>query len=236
MISLFLPLKNIYVVQPFGTNFVDFYQNLGLNGHNGIDFRSRSGCNCYASTSGEIVFAGEYGDGGIGIDIWDKKQGTRTIYYHLESVNIEKGQQVKAGDLIGKTDNTGKYTTGDHLHFGLKMVDERGFTINTDNGFRGAIDPTPYFEYNYKGDKIKNKDCYKSNAYHNYFRKERNLMNEIKLRASLTGYLKKIPTYDEVNAAVYGGWDKETIKNDSMYQIWAFCKKSEYLNKEFPFN
>lgn len=34
MIKLRTPLKHIKVNQPFGTNFVDFYQKLGLDGHN----------------------------------------------------------------------------------------------------------------------------------------------------------------------------------------------------------
>jgi len=40
--------------------------------------------------------------------------------------------------------NTG-FSTGNHLHLGLKRVDENGKTINKDNGYFGAIDPEPYF-------------------------------------------------------------------------------------------
>jgi len=28
-----LPLRHIFVTQPFGVNYVDFYFNLGLSGH-----------------------------------------------------------------------------------------------------------------------------------------------------------------------------------------------------------
>jgi len=32
-INLQLPLKHIYVTQPFSVNFVNFYKELGLRGH-----------------------------------------------------------------------------------------------------------------------------------------------------------------------------------------------------------
>lgn len=36
--------------------------------------------------------------------------------YHLESVSVKAGQKVKAGDKLGVMGNTGKYTTGTHVH------------------------------------------------------------------------------------------------------------------------
>lgn len=61
------------------------------------------------------------------------------------------GIQIKRGDLLGYADNTG-LSTGDHLHFGLKPVlsaNEAPFTwttVNPNNGYLGAIDPTPYLD------------------------------------------------------------------------------------------
>ncbi len=46
------------------------------------------------------------------------KDGSRAIYAHLleDGVQVEKGQTVKAGDVLGYSGNTGK-SSGPHLHF-----------------------------------------------------------------------------------------------------------------------
>jgi hypothetical protein len=236
MIKLQLPLKNISVTQPFGVNFVTFYSQLGLKGHNGVDFSSKNGCKCYAAHGGEIIFAGKGGDGGIGVEIWDKVQMIKTIYYHFKEALVKVGDKVVEGQLIGLCDNTGIYTTGDHLHFGLKNVDENGNTLDYENGYKGAIDPTPYFVGNYQGWPIKNKDCYKSNAYHRYFRTDRNIKLEIKYWALLPRMLKRVPTQEIVNAVVYGAWDRDIVANDAMFQLYGFITKAEYLNKIVSFS
>lgn len=67
-------------------------------------------------------------------------KGLKTIFCHLNSVNVNKGQEIKKGDLIGTTggERNGKgsgYTTGPHLHLGLKK----------NNQF---LNPTDYFDFN----------------------------------------------------------------------------------------
>lgn len=78
--------------------------------------------------------------------------------WKFDQQNPGKGMPVKAGDLIGYADNTG-LSTGDHCHFGLKPIwpgagvnmDATDFGIGdfhnleANNGYFGAIDPTPYF-------------------------------------------------------------------------------------------
>lgn len=241
MIKLFLPVRDVYVTQPFGVNYVNFYQALGLKAHNGIDFKAFNGFNLYASTSGVVTIAGVQADGGIEVEIWDATQGVKTIYYHLKDINgsdgqpLKVGQRVSAGEIIGHCDNTGKYTTGDHLHFGLKQVDSHGNTVNYDNGYRGAIDPSPYFCFTYNGRATKNSDWQKSNAYHRYLRTDRYILKEIQVRAVLTVYLRRVATNEEVNACVYGWWDREALKNDAMYLNWAYKTKIEIQSGKKPF-
>lgn len=247
MINLRLPLRQIQVNQPFGVNYLDFYKNLGLAGHNGVDFRANDGFKCYAAHAGKVTFARVYDDGGLKpmqhVEVTDFKNKFKTIYIHLCQIFVCEGKEVQAGECIGLCDNTGKYTTGNHLHFGLKETDEAGNTINYNNGYGGAIDPTPFFNMVFDGTTIGNKDCYKSNAYHRYYRGRPSggYQNEVKVIASLTPYLfkhgiKRLPNNEEINACTYGAWDREAIINPAMRDLWAWLKKGEvFCDGKKPF-
>jgi len=236
--NLRLPVKDIKVNQPFGANFVDFYQNLGMKGHNGIDFSAKHGCRVYAAHNGIILTAGTDSQGGNLIQIWDEKNSFKTLYYHLLDWVVIQNQQVKAGDLIGHADNTGIYTTGDHLHFGYKETIDGGNTKYPDNGYNGCIDPSPFFTMEYDGTEINNKDWDKCRAYHRYFRVRPNggYLNELKVIPYMIKRLGRLPKAEEINACVYGGWDIEAVLNPAMYDIWSQLKKSEYINGQKPFN
>ncbi len=221
MIELKLPLKHILITQSFGKNFVDFYSKLGMIGHNGIDFKAKNGCPCYASHTGTISYSGVDGDGGISVQIWNKEEKYKTIYYHLKETIVNENDEVQAGQMIGYCDNTGKYTTGDHLHFGFKLVDFFGKTLNCDNGFFGAINPVPFFP----------KDFEKSNAYKRYgrIRDWKSFKIEVRIMKELVKYLKRLPTHEQINACTYGGWDREIVANDAMFELWGYLTKSDYM-------
>jgi len=247
-IKLTLPLKQIRVTQLFGMNWVDFYQKMGLKGHTGIDFRTKRKCPVYASHDGKITWAGKDGTGGVSVQILttNKGEGYYTVYYHLYDVNVKAGQKVKTGDLIGRADNTGKYTTGDHLHFGLKRT-LNGATINKDNGYRGAIDPAPFF--------TEGKHWNKSRTYHRYGREQvwitefwfrfapqhiHNRWTEggryVHKLLKRIGHASPFLSCEESNAIIYGGWDIDTVLNPSMYDIWTQLKKDEYIKGQKPFS
>lgn len=223
MISLRLPLRDIAINQPFGVNYFDFYQKMGLPYHTGVDFRARDGCPCYAANGGEVTGAGTWSDGGIGVEI-THPEGWATFYYHFKEQYLKMGGRVIAGDLIGLCDNTGKYTTGDHLHFELR-----------DGGIK--INPAGYFNFTYGGEQINPKDWNKSRCYHRYYRTaKRNLANEMKVALYMARRLKRLPSNEELNAAIWGGWDIEAIMNPSMYELWSQIGKVEYLEKHLiPF-
>lgn len=44
--------------------------------------------------------------------------------------------------------------------------------------------------------------------------------------------LKRLPNNEEINAAIWGGWDMEAIENPAMYSVWSQLKKDEYLSKK----
>lgn len=239
MPRLRLPVKDVLVTQSFGRNYVNFYTNLGLKGHNGIDFRARRGCPIYASHDGKVTFSGTDGGGGVAVYLLNEQEHYQTVYYHLLETKVSNGEQVKAGQIVGLADNTGQYTTGDHLHFGMKFLDENNFnTLNRDNGYKGAVDPSQYFCMAYDGTPIGQKDWDKSRSYHRYYRgrPKGGYQNELKVIPYLIKRLKRLPTNEEINAAVYGSWSIEDIMNEAMYENWSQLRRGEFMDKkERPF-
>lgn len=52
----------------------------------------------------------------------DHGSGISTLYAHLDEVVVHNGQQVKEGELIGYSDNTGN-STGNHIHYEVRIKD-----------------------------------------------------------------------------------------------------------------
>lgn len=142
------------ITQYFGENGTVFYKQLGLKGHNGVDFNASIGTPIYAVFDGEVTAAQTFGDGGVGIFINSnpfEAEGEQVvlcaIYWHLSALKVKARDAVRKGDLIGLSGNTGRYTTGPHLHFGIKSFEQKNgeWAIDQENGFHGAIDPLPFF-------------------------------------------------------------------------------------------
>ncbi|NLE46336.1 MAG: LysM peptidoglycan-binding domain-containing protein [Chloroflexi bacterium] len=83
--------------------------------HSGIDFRSPTGTPVYAAGAGTVVLVEPLAICGNTI-ILDHGLGVMTGYCHLSAMDVQVGQQVAAGQLIGKVGNTGR-STGAHLHW-----------------------------------------------------------------------------------------------------------------------
>src|SRR3990167_610505 len=154
-LELWYPVKPWFITQPFGTNG-EWYRANGINiiGHNGLDLVASHGQAVRAAHDGEIVYAGVDSKEGWGVVLRTSEPIEdvfyKTIYWHLiKEIPVKVGQKIKAGDLIGYADNTG-FSTGNHLHFGLKpqLKGENDWTwanLEQDNGYMGAIDPNPHF-------------------------------------------------------------------------------------------
>lgn len=132
--------------QGFGVNQhpdPNFYPSLGLIAHNGLDIPAPLGTEILAAHYGEVVQVQNDFSAGFGIVI--QATGFRTIYWHQQKNLVVVGQQVKARDVIGLCNSTG-LSTGNHLHFGLKLTDSNNNTINPGNGYQGAVDPLPFLQ------------------------------------------------------------------------------------------
>jgi len=90
--------------------------------HNGIDFSARIGEAVMASMDGVVSLA-IYNPGyGYHIKI-NHSNGYKTLYSHLSSFSVQQGDEVKRGQKIGESGNTGN-TSGPHLHFTIFDIDD----------------------------------------------------------------------------------------------------------------
>jgi murein DD-endopeptidase MepM/ murein hydrolase activator NlpD len=99
--------------------------------HKGTDYRAAVGTPVYAMNSGTVRFARNLRNYGNVIGV-DHGLGLLTIYMHLSEINVALGQEVKKGELIGKSGATG-YVLGPHLHLTIRI-----------NGI--SIDPLKFME------------------------------------------------------------------------------------------
>ena len=83
--------------------------------HRGLDISARRGTTVAAPGHGIVVFAGR--NGGLGKTVKVSHGfGYTTVYGHLDRIDVEPGDEVERGDVIGLLGNTGR-STGPHLHY-----------------------------------------------------------------------------------------------------------------------
>lgn len=100
---------------PVSGSITSAYGYRGSEFHDGIDIASPIGTAIYAAAGGKVASAGY--EGGYGRTILvDHGNGVVTRYAHLSEINVNTGQSVSRGQLIGRVGVTGR-TTGPHLHF-----------------------------------------------------------------------------------------------------------------------
>ena len=92
--------------------------------HYGVDMAAPEGTPFYAAGDGTVIEAGPMSGFGNAIMI-QHADGTITVYGHEEKYLVQKGEKVKAGQLIGLVGSEGE-STGYHLHFEIRVgVGER---------------------------------------------------------------------------------------------------------------
>jgi hypothetical protein len=112
-----------HITSPFGADRGSYI-------HMGLDLRSSWaawGDELVCALPGEVVSVGDLGDFGytVVVDSRINADDVRTRYAHMveNGAYVQKGDQLKRGDLIGKPDNTGK-SYGDHLHIDVRVNGE----------------------------------------------------------------------------------------------------------------
>ena len=83
--------------------------------HLGVDLASLQRAEVEAAQNGSVVFAGDLGIYGNTV-VLDHGLGVATLYGHLSSIEVGLGDEVEAGQVIGRTGQSG-LAGGDHLHY-----------------------------------------------------------------------------------------------------------------------
>jgi hypothetical protein len=103
--------------------------------HKGIDLAAAVGTPVFATQGGTVSHAGP---GASAPGVWGGNEvhiaggGIETWFAHLSEIGVKLGQQVRAGQRIGLSGNTG-ISSGPHLHFGA-----------FNGGWPNDIDPLAY--------------------------------------------------------------------------------------------
>ena len=109
------------ITSPFGYRIHPIFKSRIF--HSGIDIGGPNGGAIKASNDGRVIFAGWYGGYGQ-VVILDhgvvRGQPITTLYAHMSSISVSKGQQVKRGQTVGREGSTG-YSTGPHCHFEVRV-------------------------------------------------------------------------------------------------------------------
>ena len=93
--------------------------------HLGVDLASLKHAEVPAANRGVVVYAGYMGIYGNCV-VLDHGLGLMTLYAHLSSIDVRKGQTLGKNDILGRTGTTG-LAGGDHLHYGVLVA---GLPVN----------------------------------------------------------------------------------------------------------
>jgi len=105
--------------------------------HSGLDIANKVGTPVKAANFGIVALAETLPIGGTSVII-NHGQEVFSVYCHLDSISVNKGNKVDKGQLIGTMGTTGR-STGSHLHWEFRI-----------NGV--PVDPTEWTERDFSWD------------------------------------------------------------------------------------
>lgn len=150
--ELWHPAVPYVITQGFGI-YNPAYKQFGFTRHNGIDCLIGKDKKLYAPCELSISFIGNQPEG-AGIHIFaatrepflfddGKVAYVEITFMHLETVLVNVGDLVSAGDVLAVPDNTG-FSTGPHTHIRCRRIDIDGRHLDI-NDVNDSFDHAPYF-------------------------------------------------------------------------------------------
>ena len=113
----------------YGMRIHPFYKT--LQSHQGVDYTIPEGSRVFATADGVVRDVATRNSTQGRTVVIDHGNGYETSYSHLSKINVRKGQQVRRGDIIALSGDTG-LSLSPHLHYEVRY-----------NGMR--VDPIHYF-------------------------------------------------------------------------------------------
>lgn len=132
-LSVCMPLSLIYLTSNYGYRSDPFTKCKRF--HDGIDLR----CNnhvIYSMLQGTVEKTG-YDKSGYGNYIVTSHGRLRFLYGHLNEIYVCEGDVIEAGEVIGKSGNSGGRSTGPHLHLQMQRLE---------GSLWKSVNPTPFIE------------------------------------------------------------------------------------------
>jgi murein DD-endopeptidase MepM/ murein hydrolase activator NlpD len=105
---------------PFGVRVDPFLRIPAM--HTGLDFRGEVGDPIRATAAGTVTVAGWTGGYGKMVEI-DHGNGLSTRYGHLSRIDVNVGDKIRIGEVVGRLGSTGR-STGPHVHYETRIDGE----------------------------------------------------------------------------------------------------------------
>jgi murein DD-endopeptidase MepM/ murein hydrolase activator NlpD len=106
------------VSSPFGLRRI--YNGKRRGYHSGLDIAAPRGAPVGVAAAGAVALVGDFFYTGKTVLV-DHGFGLLTAYFHLDTISVDPGQQLGAGDVVGQVGSTGR-STGPHLHWGVYLA------------------------------------------------------------------------------------------------------------------
>ncbi len=115
------PVEDYIMTSWFGDRRRFLYSDGGVGSsvHTGVDMAADTGTPILAPLAGKVVMAEFRILTGNSV-VLEHFPGIYSLYYHMDSLDVEEGQELVQGDRIGDLGSTG-LVTGPHLHWELRV-------------------------------------------------------------------------------------------------------------------
>jgi murein DD-endopeptidase MepM/ murein hydrolase activator NlpD len=124
------PRSPVILARPISSVIGDVFGPRGNRFHPGVDYPAPPGTSVFAARSGRVTWAGWWAGGYGNLVSIAHGNGVRTLYAHLSSIAVRRGQRVATGTRVGRVGSTG-LSTGPHLHFEVRL---RGASVDPATG------------------------------------------------------------------------------------------------------
>jgi M23/M37 peptidase domain protein len=116
-----IPVDSKRITSGFGDRRVFVYtdKKTSTSLHYGIDYGVPTGTPVHSCAEGKVVLAENRISTGWSVVV-EHLPGLYSLYYHMDSLNVQEGQYVKQGEKLGLSGATG-LATGPHLHWEVRL-------------------------------------------------------------------------------------------------------------------